>query len=434
MYFVDVVYDNVVEPLEHTAKEKEIGLIAMMLAVALASYLLWRITVVAPLIFHAFIIYHQGMILMSVFSIFTWLVALVRKMTTKNEKDKMLAPLYSYEHQYQRDSSYEIWHSYLILGVFLLISWSQNVYPDWRFHSGSSVFIAAMHLIKMVPGVGAHSTTGLIGMILLIFFAIYCSPSALEDTMMLARRMLSSPTQTIEVTPFIDVPVQVTSWGDRDWWRLPRLGISYSSFPDMIRFAVGHVPSFWVVLDDLYGPGLATTSIIDILVKKDLREKFIGSVRYSPMILFVLFEIIFYSFMADYVSLVLQFVSMTIVYVIWRFHAEPKWKERGAAATATSVRADAQIPRSDVENCRLYVTCICCILSGFCLVARMGGSTGWIVMFTFISTFYSERVGTGLLGLFTGNYLLILLSFIMRKPLTKSYRECTMAGSEDPTY
>ena len=191
----------------------------------------------------------------------------------------------------RNNPEFSIIHSYALIGFFVAVSIAAKFYPDWQLYSGCSVFLLMIHLLKVVPGVGAHSTTGIIGILLIFIIAVYCSPGALEDIITPITRMMAPPSAPIEVQPAFDVPIAVLrpNW-DRNLLRMPRLGISFSSLPDILRFILGCLPGWWIVFDDTLGPGLMTLGIMQATPKKELKFGFAkknvscaGSYRLSPM-------------------------------------------------------------------------------------------------------------------------------------------------------
>ena len=269
---------------------------------------------------------------------------------------------------------------------------------------------------------------------MLVLFAIYCAPGAMTDIADFFRRILSAPSVPIEVRPVFDVPVggTVASFG-RDFFRLPRVGVSFDSISDILRFMLGGVSCWWIVFDDVMGPVLVTTAIMQAVGKKEIKTEYIGSVRSSPMLLFSFMYICYLGYMGDYISIFLMMLTGFVVHVFCQLYSKPKWYERGAMATAVNLRNDAPVTRSDIESFRLYITAGCIILSGLFLVGRFGGYGGWLIAIAFSYVFYSERFGTFMLGISTANYLLVAMSFMHSRPLTKSFRMATMPGSEDPS-
>ena len=181
LYFVDFPFDHVVWPYRESVISHDLGLAAMMISLAIVSFCLWKIGVFMPLVFHSFIIYHQGPVLFPVFCVFTWCLSLIRKIFYRDKTELDLSPLFMREERMKNNSEYSIVHSYALIGFFVAVSVAAKFYPDWQLYSGCSVFLLMIHLLKVVPGVGAHSTTGIIGILLIFIIAVYCSPGALDD-------------------------------------------------------------------------------------------------------------------------------------------------------------------------------------------------------------------------------------------------------------
>ena len=436
LYFVDFPFEYIVWPYHTNAFCFDMGLAAMILAFSLISYFLWRIGVVVPMIFHSFIIYRECPVLFSLFCLLMWTFALFKKIFFRHKSMMDMNPLFIKDYQMREDSDHSYLHSYIITAFFVLVSVVAKMYPQWSLYSGCSVFIMVMHMVRIVPGVGTHSTSGVFGFLVLVIFAIYCAPGAMTDIAEFFKRVLSSPTVPIEVRPVFDVPIiparsTIADLG-RDFFRLPRVGVSYDYASDIIRYMLGGVSCWWIVFDDVMGPGLETTAIIQAGGKREIKTEYIGSVRSSPMLLFSFMYLCYLAYMGDYISILLLMLTGFVVNIFWQLYSKPKWYERGAMATAVNLRGDAPVTRSDIESFRLYITAGCIILSGLFLAGRFGGYGGWLIAIAFSSIFYNERCGTFLLGISTANYLLIAMALTHSRPLTKSFRMATMPGNEDP--
>lgn len=276
-----------------------------------------------------------------------------------------------------------------------------------------------------VPGVGGHSTMGMLCLLILALMGLMVSPqvmAAITDTLIHSIRPKSPP--------IID-PAQVLQAAVAEGWSLPSWWPTTSSPGGFMRIMIGSSFQWWLCLDDFSGPSFTLFENTKTRVRDpgSVQRRSAG-IYNSKWVTSSIFTIIMYYVLGWWSALISNMLSFCLVFVAWRYIGASVWEGWGQSLANTNSRQDmVMVIGGGPTGLRKLILIVSLMVS--MVICLSQGHLNWIFMgFILIcAVSYDETSSLFVLGLLTLNTSLVWYAIRVPDPVNADLRK-----SQIPAY
>lgn len=270
----------------------------------------------------------------------------------------------------------------------------------------------------LVPGVGGHSTMGMISLLFLFLTGFMIFPQVSAAIEMALTEMIK-PRGTLP--PIAEIRETSSSvLGNRNFEFL----VSLTSAAGLFRIMIGFIVQWWLFFDDFLGASFTLNELMKIKNRSDVNNRKVAGIYSSHWVSSLILTVVLNFYISAYISLVLFTMAGFITWFAWRYLGSSIWEGRGQVASSTDNRQGIMIVfgegPSDFRKLLVWVCATICI----CQLAIFE-SYSWsvILILAFLLTCRSTQAQCFVLGIASVNLTLIWYAIKLHNPLNSTLEE-----------
>lgn len=209
----------------------------------------------------------------------------------------------------------------------------------------------------------------------------------------------------------------ITSWAG--------LSIDYNNIYDVIRSVIGGFPTFWYVMDDIFGPGVTIAATMTQLKTPVASAPGAAPPRFmignllSTWVVATIAEIALSLFLGAHGRIVTACISAITAIYVWESIGKDSWAGKGIVATFTRLREQHWVDFGQGPGrTRLAIMFYSCMLTWSCYAAKTWSFPTVAILVLIMAFHQNERAQLAMLGIFTCSPLMIIRSLIDKLPIT----------------
>lgn len=405
-------------------------LVLYVSSVLFLSYLLHRILFILPGIFYMILVWYgfSESSMVCLLLLIIWLMNRITHLLSKKEsKDVPFATAAFYPREkpepWLKGSVHPLGLMIVILGVAIALgpeAYSTNL-------RGVFVIIAVLFGSVIVPGVGGHSTFGLLGIGALFLLALFIFPQvmgAVVDAIVFAIKPKEAP--------ILDPIAQASRLLTPSSTDLPfTLAITTTNFSHYIRALVGFIFQWWCFYDDVLGPGAAIEEATRTKRKAPEQGKAIIASNFtSNWVMTNIVSLLYYIYTCSWTGLMVYLTAAMFTGIVWQLIGKKVWAGRGQAATNTEMRGSMMFSFGEGPSAlRILILKFALGIN----LAQLGlveyRSWLWAIIAVSYLFWRCDRTKTFMLGLTSMNLSLIYDAVMLRNPVNQSLED-----NQEPAY